>query len=252
MTTADDYETLVAEARQATMTGWDFGWLKGRAGGKGPSWDYGQRARVLLQRARSLLDVDTGGGEFLASLAPLPPRSAATENWSPNVRPARKRLDPLGVEVHHASGSRLPPGPFDLVLNRHGALDAASIRTALAPRGRLLTQQVGSRNQLGLNEVLGIPSPATSDSWTLDVAIEALEGAGLQVTVALEEMSPYTFHDIGAVVFQLRAIPWQFPGFELSEHEPGLRRLDQRIRIAGGFTVHDHRFLIEARAPAQS
>ncbi|UUU43564.1 class I SAM-dependent methyltransferase [Streptomyces sp. NBC_00162] len=248
MTTADDYETYVAEAQQATMKGWDFSWLNGRADGGGPSWDYEQRARVLLSRARSLLDIDTGGGEFLAALTLLPPRSVATEYWVPNLRLARQRLSPLGVEVHQASGSNLPPGPFDLVLNRHGVLDAAGIRTALAPGGRLLTQQVGSRNQLELNEPLGIPAPADPDSWTLDVAVRALEGAGLRVATAREEMSPYTFHDIGAVIFQLRAIPWQFPGFEPSEHESALRRLDRRIRIAGGFTVRDHRFLIEAQA----
>lgn len=61
-------------------------------------------------------------------------------------------------------------------------------------------------------------------------------------------MSRYTFRDVGAVIFQLRAITRQFPGFESSEYEPALRRLDQHIRIAGGFTVNHHRFLIEARA----
>lgn len=251
MTTANDYETHVAEAQQATMTGWDFSWLEGRADGEGPSWDYEQHARTLLPRARSLLDVDTGGGEFLAALAPLPERSVATENWLPNLRLARERLSPLGVEVHQASGSNLPTGPFDLILNRHGALDAASIRTALVPGGRLLTQQVGSRNQLELNEALGAPSPRDPGSWNLSVAVRELEGAGLRVTTAREEMGPYTFRDIGAVVFQLRAVPWQVPGFEPSDHEPALRRLDQHIRATGGFTVHDHRFLIEAQAQAR-
>ncbi|WP_416371136.1 PASTA domain-containing protein [Streptomyces sp. MB09-01] len=107
---------------------------------------------------------------------------------------------------------------------------------------------MGSRNQPELNEAVGIPSPADPDGWTLDVAVEALEGAGLRVTTAREETSPYTFHDVGAVIFQLRAIPWQFPGFDPSAHEPALRRLDRRIKSTGGFTAHDHRFLIEARA----
>ncbi|WP_405828880.1 class I SAM-dependent methyltransferase [Streptomyces sp. NBC_00105] len=245
---AHDYETRVEEALQAGMTGWDFSWLKGRADGEGPSWDYGRLARARLPRARSLLDIDTGGGEFLASLAPLPPTSAATENWPPNLPLARARLSPLGVEVHRASGRNLPSGRFDLILNRHGLLDAASIRAALAPGGRLLTQQVGSRNQPELNEAVGIPSPADPDGWTLDVAVRALEGAGLRVTTAREEMSPYVFRDIGAVVFQLCAVPWQFPGFDPSAHESALRRLDRHIGRTGGFTAHDHRFLIEARA----
>ncbi|MER6312441.1 SAM-dependent methyltransferase [Streptomyces sp. NPDC001581] len=245
---AHDYETHVAEAQRAALTGWDFSWLTGRAAGEGPSWDYAERARALLPRARRLLDIDTGGGEFLASLAPLPPGAVATENWQPNLPLARQRLSPLGVEVHRTSGLNLPPGPFDLILNRHGLLDAAGIRAALAPGGRLLTQQVGSRNQLALNEAAGIPAPADPEGWTLDLAVRTLEAAGLRVTTAREEMSPYTFRDIGAVIFQLRAIPWQFPGFTPSAHEPALRRLDRHIRRTGGFTAHDHRFLIEARA----
>ncbi|MFF1413746.1 class I SAM-dependent methyltransferase [Streptomyces sp. NPDC058289] len=247
MTTANGYEKRIEEALQATMSGWDFGWLNGRAAGEGTSWDYEQQARALFPHARSLLDIDTGGGELLASLAPLPPQCAATENWAPNLPLARQRLAPLGVEVHQASGSNLPPGPFDVILNRHGSLDATSICTALAPGGRFLTQQVGSRNQLELNEALGIPAPGNLGTWTLDVAVRALEGAGLHVTTAREEMIPYTFHDIGAVVFQVRAIPWQFPGFEPSEHEPALRRLDRHLSATGGLTVHDHRFLVEAQ-----
>lgn len=136
MTNANGYEERIAEARQATMSGWDFSWLEGRAHGEGPSWDYVRHARALLPRARSLLDVDTGGGELLASLAPLPPRSVATENWVPNLRLARQHLAPLGVEVHRASGSNLPPGPFGLILNRHGSLDAAWMRQASAPHSR--------------------------------------------------------------------------------------------------------------------
>ncbi|MER6257905.1 hypothetical protein ABT224_41975 [Streptomyces sp. NPDC001584] len=141
MTTANDYEKHVAEARQATMSGWDFSWLQGRVEGEGPSWDYEQLARVLLPRSRSLLDIDTGGGELLASLAPLPPRSVATENWVPNVPLARQRLSPLGVEVHQASGSNLPSGPFELILNRHGALD----RQASAPRSHRVADSSPSR-----------------------------------------------------------------------------------------------------------
>ncbi|MER6257904.1 hypothetical protein ABT224_41970 [Streptomyces sp. NPDC001584] len=107
---------------------------------------------------------------------------------------------------------------------------------------------MGSRNQLELNETVGIPSPAHPDSWTLDVAVRALEGVDLHVIAAREEMSRYTFRDVGAVIFQLQAIPWQFPGFGPSAYEPALRQLDQHIRTTGGFTVHDHRFLIEAQA----
>ncbi|MFG2988273.1 hypothetical protein ACGFZK_03000 [Streptomyces sp. NPDC048257] len=100
---------------------------------------------------------------------------------------------------------------------------------------------MGSRNQLQLNETLGIPSPVDPDRWTLGVAAQAPEEVGLRVTTAREETIPCTFHDIGAVIFQVPAVPRQFPEFEPSAQEAELRRLDQHIGNAGGFTVFDRR-----------
>lgn len=34
------FDELVAEAEQADATGWDFGWLNGRATEERPSWRY--------------------------------------------------------------------------------------------------------------------------------------------------------------------------------------------------------------------
>ncbi|MEU0556389.1 hypothetical protein [Dactylosporangium sp. NPDC006015] len=91
------YQQLVEEALAAPVAGWDFTWLRGRSHGGDPSWSYPALARPLIAGASSLLDVDTGGGELLASLAPLPPRTVATESWAPNVPVAAARLSPLGV-----------------------------------------------------------------------------------------------------------------------------------------------------------
>ncbi|GGL48999.1 hypothetical protein GCM10014719_57780 [Planomonospora parontospora subsp. antibiotica] len=43
--------------------------------------DRGVLLRGCLTGAPSLLDLGTGGGEFLSGLAPLPPRTAATEGY---------------------------------------------------------------------------------------------------------------------------------------------------------------------------
>jgi hypothetical protein len=70
-----------------------------------------------------LLDIDTGGGEVLASLQPLPATTVATEGWEPNLPVARDRLAPFGVDVRRHDGTDPLPardGEFDLVLNRDG------------------------------------------------------------------------------------------------------------------------------------
>ena len=238
-------ERLIAEAWNARRSGWDFSALEGRVRGTEPPWDYRARASRLARAAGRLLDVDTGGGEVLAALAPLPADTHAVESWPPNVAAARERLGPLGVTVHESLGG-CAAGDFDVVLNRHGRLEAEALAPLLADGGVLLTQQVGSGNHLELNEALGAPPPGRIDAWTLDVATGRLESAGLRIVDAREALLPFRFLDIGAVVYQLRAVPWQVGDFDPDRYADRLRLLDERILAEGGFTAHDHRFLIEA------
>ncbi|MDR8407256.1 class I SAM-dependent methyltransferase [Nonomuraea sp. 3-1Str] len=245
------YDDLVEQAIQASVRGWDFGWLRGRTTGGQPSWAYAERASVLLATTRRLLDMDTGGGEVLASLAPLPRHTVAMEGWQPNIPIAAERLRPMNVSLLGGAADRIPArdATFDLVLNRHGALDAVEVARVLAAGGRLLTQQVGSRNGLELNLALGAPPSADPESWTLGIAVERLHDCGMLVLDAREEMVAHTFHDIGAVVFHLRAVPWQVPGFDHKRYEKPLRRLHEHMRSEGAFTLRDHRFFIEAELP---
>src|SRR3954447_10519924 len=125
------YEDLVGEAAAVPITGWEFSWQDGRTVGFQPSWSYPDLAHPLVRRAGSLLDLDTGGGELLAELAPLPPHTVAVESWGPNVPVARDRLGPFGVSVV----TELPGGEseFDVALSRHGRLPVMDLARLLKP-----------------------------------------------------------------------------------------------------------------------
>jgi SAM-dependent methyltransferase len=243
MRTSPDYDHLVGEAAGVSITGWEFAWLDGRAVGSDPSWSYPGLAHRLLRYADSLLDLDTGGGELLVELAPLPAHTVAVESWAPNVPVARDRLAPFGVSVL----TELPGGEneFDVVLSRHGRLPADDIARLLKPGGTLLSQQVGSDDLKDLNAELGAPPPYAR-RWTATEAVAALEGAGLTVTDVREERPPLSFHDIGALVYQLRAVPWQIRDFTAQRYEHALRRIDAVIRTHGQYTATAHRFLVQA------
>ncbi len=56
------FEDLVEEAAAVDVSGWDFGWLDGRATEERPPWGYSRMLASRLARVASALDVDTGGG----------------------------------------------------------------------------------------------------------------------------------------------------------------------------------------------
>lgn len=245
------YEELVAEALDAPFRGWDFSWLRGRSNQAEPSWSYDGRARQLVLGAKSLLDLCTGGGELLASLAPLPEHSVATESWEPNIPLARNRLAPLGVQVRVPDGGELPAtdGEFDLVINHHGGALASEITRVLRPGGTYLMQGVGSHNLADLNQALGAPGGDYPETSTLDATSAALQAAGLEIVDRQEEMPEHAFYDIGALVYFLNAVTWQVPDFDVDRYDAKLRELDAAIREFGPVVFRDHRYLVEARKP---
>ena len=118
------FDDLVAEAGSVDVSGWDFGWLEGRATEQRPSWGYQRLMSERLATVSAALDIQTGGGEVLAQAAKFPPTMAATESWPTNVSLATRRLHPLGVVV--VADPDEPPLPFadasfDLVTSRHPA-----------------------------------------------------------------------------------------------------------------------------------
>ena len=246
------FEDLVEEAWQAPFSGWDFAWLNGRQTSLSPSWDYAAIASARMRAAQLVLDMDTGGGELFARLGPYPPAAYAVEAYPPNVPVARARLEPLGVQFFQVErNDELPftAGQLELVLNRHGYYAPSELKRILKPGGVLLTQQVGGQNQLRLNELLQEHPIHPYAFWTLAHARQELERAGFEILQAQEEFPESNFYDIGAVVYYLKAIPWQVEGFEPGQYRQGLARIDEIIRREGKLVTHQHNFLIEARRP---
>ncbi|PSL08550.1 methyltransferase family protein [Haloactinopolyspora alba] len=243
------YDELVAAAMAHPFEGWDFSELNPRMREESTSWSYARLARSALAGAGAALDLGTGGGELLSMLGPLPPRTIATEGWAPNVDVARRRLEPLGVEVVDVTAAPselpVPDASMDVVLNKHEEFDPAEVARVLRPGGTFVTQQVGGRDLEGLNEALGAP-PLEYAEHDLAGSVRDVERCGLRVTASGEEFPPTRFTDIGAVVLFLRIAPWQVGEFTLDAYDAPLRALHDRIRADDGFDVWAHRFHLVA------
>ncbi|ARF64002.1 SAM-dependent methyltransferase [Streptomyces violaceoruber] len=250
----DRFEALVAEADAVSVDGWDFSWLDGRATEQRPSWEYARAMADRLGRARAALDLQTGGGEVLASAPKLPPVTVATEAWPPNVARATALLHPLGAAV--VADEDEPPLPFadaafDLVVSRHPVTTWwEEIARVLTPGGTYFSQQVGPASVFELVEYFLGPQPAEiRRARHPDDARAAATAAGLDVVNLRFEELRTEFYDIGAVVYFLRKVIWMVPGFTVEQYRPRLAALHRRIEEEGPFLAHTTRFLIEARKP---
>jgi SAM-dependent methyltransferase len=247
-----NFAHLIAAAETYVLAGWDWSALEGCYVETLPPWDY--RAEVLrrLPAAHTLLDMGTGGGEFLHGLAPLAPETWATEGYPPNVPVAIARLAPFGVHVIPVDDEArfpLPDAAFDLVINRHESFDPHEVLRILRPGGVFLTQQVGGRDAIALNEALQESVTLSYGDWNLATAVAQLRAVGLEVQDEREAFSPGHFVDIGAVVMYLRITPWQIADFSVEAYRERLLVLHRRMLAAGGLATRTHRFLVVAHRP---
>lgn len=244
-----EFETLIKEAQRQPIVGWDFSFLHGRSVEEEVSWNYKEIVQESKTKARSLLDMGTGGGEFLSSLTPLPSDTCATEGYVPNVSVAQRRLEPLGVSVAYVeSDDDLPfaADRFELIINRHESYTPIEVHRILRRGGAFITQQVGGRNDNRINEFLQAPVNEAFVHWNLDFAAEELRQANFQIIDAREEYPVTRFYDVGAVVYYLRMVEWQIPGFTVQRYAGKLRELHHFIAANGCFEAPSHRFLIRA------
>ena len=256
-------DELLAEAEAQPFTGWDFSWLGDRMQVERP-WDYTQIVLDAARRAPDLLDMGTGGGEWLADLPVRPRCTIATEAWPPNVAGAARHLRAVGVPVVRDEGAadnarqaadpprgRLPfrDGAFHLVVNRHEAFVAGEVARVLAPNGTFVTQQVDNANLDDLYGLLERDRVPPDPSW-LPLAVEQIAGAGLEITDARAGIETYRFSDVGALAWYVAAVGplhAEWAGFTIAAHHDSFVRLDARARAGTPLELRQRRLLVQAR-----
>lgn len=249
-----DPDELLAEAEATAFEGWDFSKLGDRLVLEPPHWDLAEIAASAATRATTMLDMGTGGGEWLSLLSDRASVTVATESWQPNVAVAAARLSALGVRVVYTEGApdnhRQVPGDavgrlpfrteaFDLVTNRHESFRAEEVARVLRPDGVFITQQAHSGSEQ-FHQLLGSEPPELRE-FELDMAVAQLRDAGLSIDEADEGIATTVFADIGALAWYLRSVPWAVPGFTVSVYRQALLRLHN-----GPIRVGSRRFWLQA------
>ncbi|GLQ57130.1 class I SAM-dependent methyltransferase [Devosia nitrariae] len=244
-------EAWLAEEREA-FSGWDFSHIADRIVEDSPPWDYLGMAQALMPSSASMLDVDTGGGERLLDLRDhWPAKVVASEGYPPNVAVARERLTPFGVEVVEMDANSprydgLSDNQFDLVINRHGAFNAAELTRILTRGGVFLTQQVHGLSTLDL--LAHFAATSKFPDATYENATEKQRSAGLQITGGADWTGAFVVRDVGALVYYLKALPWLVPDFSVETHFVELLALQQWLEGGEQLVFGKRLYWLEARA----
>ncbi|GKU30316.1 class I SAM-dependent methyltransferase [Clostridium folliculivorans] len=242
-----ELKELWEKEEKDTSEGWDFSHLENRSEEEDLPWDYKEILRKYLKPDFKLLDMGTGGGEFLLSLKHPFSNTSVTEKWEPNVKLCEKRLAPLGIEVKQVfDDSELPfkDEAFDMIINRHESFDIKEVKRLLKPNGIFITQQVGCRNNEGLSKALIKDFKPPFSKHTLDNNLKEIEKNFFEVLYA-QEFFPYLrFKDIGALVYFARKIQWEFPNFSVESCFDELCKLHEEVKVKGYVESTEHRFII--------
>ncbi|MFX1479329.1 MAG: class I SAM-dependent methyltransferase [Promethearchaeota archaeon] len=245
---------LISEA-EYPFSGWDFSHIQDRIVNAPLTWSYLSKILPLVRSVNSILDMGTGGGEFLASLTPLPKHTYATEAYKPNVQIARDQLEPLGVEVCFCPDKNKLPfkdEEFGLVINRHEEYSTNEVYRILEHGGIFITQQVGDKYDSKLRFVLtGKEDLEDRVIWNLDYAIKELIAVGFEIIENYEEITLTRIYDVGAIAYYFKAVPWELPDFSVKKYYNKLVELNEYIIENGYLDLenNNHRFIIKAKKP---
>ena len=242
-------EEWLKEEKMAHIQGWDFSHIYGRySEEENLPWDFRTVINKYLKNDMKLLDMETGGGEFLLSLNHPTHNTSATEGYQPNVELCKKVLLPLGIDFKKADGDEKLPFEneyFDIITNRHGAYNVAELKRVLKKNGIFITQQVGAENDRELVEML---LPEYKDlpysKHYLNIKQQEISEQGFEILESGETFQPIKFFDTGALVWFAKIIEWEFPNFSVKSHLDNLYKIQEIIEANEVVKGRIHRFYI--------
>lgn len=238
---------------QRSFQGWDFSYIDKRKQEEPLPWNYDKIIRQYLNTNSILLDMGTGGGEYLLTLKHPYYNTFATEAYLPNFELCKRTLKPLGIDVRQIyNDSNLPfeGEMFDIIINRHEAFDINEVYRLLKPNGLFITQQVGGLNNKELSRFLISDfKEVISSQYTLKNNVMLIENRGLTILKADEYFPSLKFFDVGALVYFAKIIEWEFPNFSVNNCFKQLCQLQLIVEQQGFIESKEHRFIIVAQKP---
>jgi SAM-dependent methyltransferase len=236
---------------ERVFIGWDFTCLNDRIIEEELPWDYRTIVHNHLKPEDVLLDMGTGGGEFLLTLNHPYDRTYVTEAYSPNIELCHNKLGSLGIHVSEVLEDDVLPyedESMDIIINRHESYDIYEVYRVLKKGGIFITQQVGGENNLVLsNRICNSKIRFNDLKNTLKHQILEFDAAGFAIINSGEHFPEIKFLDTGALVYFAKIIEWEFIDFSVDSCFEELLKVEKEISDNGFVSSKEHRYFIEAK-----
>lgn len=233
------------------INGWDFSKVKSVS--EGVAWDFYDEVIQSCKKSDLLLDIGTGGGEALLSLADsallligIDLSTGMIETALNNVKQSNKS----NIRFLQMAAEKLdfPDHFFNVVSCRHSAFSAKEIAKVLVNDGVFFTQQVSENDKLNLKEAFGRgQSFGTNKDVLKNQYIAELADAGFTDIQSFEYNATDYFDTAEDFIFLLKHTPI-IPNFGQSETDfQILQQFIKNNQTEKGIRTNSERFMITAR-----
>lgn len=242
-----DYKRFYEKVGKAN--GWDFSRLNVTS--EGALWDFNEEIKKRAKSSNVLLDIGTGGGENVLSIAALFVFLVGIDLSDGMIETAKsnlKRTDISNVRFSQMSSEelRFPSGFFDIVTCRHAPFNAKEVAKVLKKGGCFLTQQVAEGDKLNIIKAFN-RTTVVDQVESLQVRyVRELKKAGFCEIQYYESDATEYYQSPEDLIFLLKHTPI-IPNFGMEEHD--FARLNDFIvnnRTEKGIQTNSKRFLIIA------
>ncbi len=225
--------------------GWDISRMKTER--ESVPWDYLEVASRYIKPADSVLDVGTGGGEKLLSLARHFATAVGVDPHPDMIGAARLN----GVEFSNvtfaemgAEALHFPEGSFDVVLTRHAPVRVSEVVRVLRPGGYFVTQGVGANNMANIRQAFGTGTRYDDEHRS---RIDELARRGCRIIATADYDVRYWVKDIPSLIFWFKAISGanEVPaGFSIDRDWQTIQRIIAEHGSPNGVLTNEHRTLL--------
>ncbi|WP_368651912.1 methyltransferase domain-containing protein [Ornithinibacillus sp. 4-3] len=234
---------------EVKFEGWDFSCIQDDWENETLPWNYAEIVNRYLSSDLKLLDMGTGGGEFLLSLNHPYEKTSVTEGWQPNIELLKRVLVPLGINLATIGEDGIidyGDNSFDIIINRHESFDVNEVKRVLKPNGIFITQQVGGENGNRLSNMLIPGFQPKYRTLNLRNTQCELECSNFEIVFANEYFPYQKFFNMKALIYYVKVIEWEFPEFNVMNNFEQLLNAYKELTLNGYILNYEHRFIIVA------